>query len=127
MTRKDFLQTLALMGVAVLGGGSVISSCGQKEEEPQARRQPSRTTEKPQAAQAPSDPCSDVSGLTDTELVMRNETLKYAVTSPDPAKVCDNCKFWTKPVTGEACGGCQLIKGPIHPKGYCTSWFAMEG
>ena len=22
------------------------------------------------------------------------------------------------------CGGCTLVKGPIHPQGYCNSWAA---
>jgi hypothetical protein len=53
-------------------------------------------------------------------------TLKYVAVTPEPEKRCDNCKFWTAPEGGNPCGGCQLIKGPIHPGGYCTSWFTKE-
>jgi hypothetical protein len=57
---------------------------------------------------------------------MRNETLKYVPVSTEEGKRCDNCKFWEPAPEGEICGGCTLIKGPINPKGYCTSWFTRE-
>ena len=123
MTRKEFLQALGLFGFATLSGGSLLSSCGQKEEAMQTARQPAKA--KP-APKKPADPCADVSGLNEAELKMRNETLKYVARSPEANKLCDNCKFWEPPTAGEFCGGCELIKGPINPKGYCTSWFEQE-
>ena len=56
---------------------------------------------------------------------MRN-SLQYVDNSPYPEKLCKNCEFW-QPEGAAECGGCQLIKGPIHPMGYCTSWVAMQG
>lgn len=124
MTRKEFLELLALIG----GAGAIsgfVAACSKKEETPQvtARKAPAKSQPAARPQSAP-DPCSDVSGLSEADLKMRNETLQYAAQSPDPAKVCDNCKFWGAPTGGQECGTCQLIKGPIHPKGYCTSWFA---
>lgn len=106
INRKEFLQQLFFVGVASLAVGTRDAGAqGNTAKAP---------------ATKPADPCSDTKGLTDMELKMRNETLKYVADSPDPKKLCDNCKFW-QPPTG--CGTCQLIKGPIAPKGYCISWF----
>ena len=124
MTRQEFLR-LVFLGVAAGAGGSLLASCGGKEESSQSRGQ-SGGAPKTAAKPAVSDPCADVSGLTETDLKMRNETLKYVSVSPNPEQRCDNCKFWTQPASGETCGGCTLIKGPINPKGYCTSWFTAE-
>jgi len=125
MTRGEFLQGLAAMSLGVVGGSALISSCGGggKEEATEAANRPQQSQSA--ATSAAADPCSDVSALTDTELTMR-ETLKYAAQTSDPAKLCDNCKFWQPPTDGGPCGTCQLIKGPITPKGYCTSWFAAD-
>lgn len=42
--------------------------------------------------------------------------------SPYPDKICANCQLYVPAESPDQCGGCQLIKGPIHPNGYCTSW-----
>ncbi|MCS7206021.1 MAG: high-potential iron-sulfur protein [Leptospiraceae bacterium] len=65
--------------------------------------------------------CDDVSGLKPEEIKQRKD-LKYTDKSPDPKKLCSNCALWVPPKTKGACGGCNLIKGPIHPNGWCTSW-----
>ena len=124
MTRKEFLQSLLVLGFATAGAGTVLSSCGGGTEETAQTSGGSGTKSatKPVAAA----PCTDVSGLTEAELTMRNTTLKYVTQSTDPNKRCDNCKFWTPPEAGQTCGGCQLIKGPIHPKGNCSSWFTQD-
>lgn len=48
--------------------------------------------------------------------------LKYVDKTPIPSRTCDNCKPYIKPLVTEKCGGCKIIPGPIHPKGYCISW-----
>jgi hypothetical protein len=128
MTRKEFLQQLMFLGLVAGTGGSLLAGCGKKEESAEtaqtSARRPQATETAPEAATG--DPCADVSGLTEMELKMRKETLKYVAATPDPEKRCDNCKFWVPAETGGACGACQLIKGPIHPNGYCTSWFVQD-
>ena len=64
-----------------------------------------------------------MSGLTDTEVQMR-ETLAYVEESTVPEKNCENCQLFIVAEAGAACGGCQIIKGPIAPGGYCNSWAA---
>ena len=126
MTRVEFLQSLALIGFGVVSSGALISSCGGGGEEESTQTASRPKQRRPKESTSPADPCADVGGLTDTELTMRNETLKYVAESPEPGKRCDNCKFWEPAANGASCGGCQLIKGPINPKGYCTSWFIED-
>ena len=64
--------------------------------------------------------CTDETGLSDAEKSMRT-TLQYSDVSADPSKTCDGCALYTQGPAGK-CGGCTLLKGPIHPKGTCTSW-----
>jgi hypothetical protein len=116
MTRKEFLQVLCV-GLAAGAGGTLLASCAKKEDTPQT------TAQKTPTKSASADPCADLSALTPQDLTMRNETLKYTAKSTDPEKQCSNCKFWQAPEGGAVCGACTLIKGPINPKGYCTSWF----
>lgn len=121
MTRKEFLECLAVMG-CLAGTSAILAACGQKEETEPGTGAGTKTASKPAAE----DPCADLSGLTEGELKMR-ETLKYVAVSPEAGKRCDNCKFWQPPASEQGpCGSCTLIKGPIHPEGHCTSWFVRE-
>jgi len=122
MTRKDFLRLLCV-GLAAGAGSSLLAACSKSEES--AQKAETATREAP-SKPAAADPCADVSALTPAELTMRNDTLKYVSVSTEPEKRCDNCKFWLPSETGATCGGCTLIKGPINPKGYCSSWFVQD-
>ena len=51
------------------------------------------------------------------------QTLKYTDRSPDPNKLCNGCQHYL-PNTDADCGGCKLMKGAIHPAGYCTVFSA---
>ena len=99
-TRRNILK--GGLSLVVLGAGfsALSSACGGKKE---LR-------------------CDDTSGLSAQDLSMRT-TLKYVDASPQADKNCTNCIFF---VAGQpnACGTCKLVKGPISPKGYCTSWAA---
>lgn len=67
--------------------------------------------------------CTNVSSLSAGEQAARTG-LAYVDTSPHGAqKNCLNCNFYTEAPAGQ-CGGCTLIKGPIHPQGYCNGWAA---
>lgn len=69
------------------------------------------------------DSCNDVSGLSEPEKMTRN-ALQYVDRSPYPDKKCNGCNLYQAPPSVSQCGGCQVVKGPIHPEGYCTSWVA---
>jgi hypothetical protein len=108
------------MGAAVVGGGSILAGCGGGggDEADSGQQSASATT-------SAADPCSDTTGLTETDLQMRTN-LKYVKVSTEEGKNCANCKFYLADQFGEQCGGCQLFKGPVHPEGNCSSWFAKD-
>jgi hypothetical protein len=67
--------------------------------------------------------CQDVSGLSETDAELRNQ-LEYRDDSPyGEKKSCSSCAFYKAGKKNE-CGQCTLVKGPIHPLGYCNSWSA---
>ena len=69
--------------------------------------------------------CQDVSGLSEGDAELR-AALEYVDRSPyEGTRSCVNCAFF---VAGkkDQCGQCTLVKGPIHPLGYCNSW-AVKG
>jgi len=53
------------------------------------------------------------------------ETLHYTDHSPDPQKLCNGCQQYL-PNTDADCGGCKLMKGLIHPAGYCAAFSAKD-
>ena len=116
LSRKEFLKLMGLIGVAGIGSSAVLTSCGgDKGGETAPAAQKSEPA--PKAASG-DDPCGDLSGLTEVDIKTR-ENLKYAAVSADPKKECTLCNFW---IDGSPCGKCQIIKGPIHPKGTCNSF-----
>lgn len=114
-SRRTFLQRLAVLGTAGVVTPAVLSACGGGEEGGAQEG----------AGGEASFSCTDTSGLTEQEIQMRNNA-EYVDDSPHEDKTCDNCQLFTEPAGGEQCGGCQVIKGPIHPKGYCNLWVAAQ-
>lgn len=51
------------------------------------------------------------------------ETLHYTDHSTDASKLCNGCQQYL-PDTDRDCGGCKILKGPIHPAGYCAAFSA---
>jgi hypothetical protein len=109
------------MGLAVTGGASILAGCGGGGESESGGTSRETSTQTAGAA----DPCGDTTGLSDTDLQMRTN-LKYVVKSTEEGKNCLNCKFYLADQHGDQCGGCQLFKGPVHPDGNCSSWFAKD-
>jgi len=95
LTRRDMLA-----GVAALVTLPIAGSCGSKES---------------------NLVCSDTTGLTAAEIQTRT-ALGYKEQSPHADKTCDGCKFFTAPRQENGCGTCTIMRGKVHPKGYCNSW-----
>ena len=106
ISRKDFLKKGAVAGA--MGAAAVaLAYCKKKGGE---------------EASAPSaGGCSDVSGLTQAEKDTRAQ-LKYMDKSDQEGKACNGCALFVPAAAGAACASCNLVKGPISPEGYCTSW-----
>lgn len=118
-SRREFLQRLTLLGTAGVVTPMVLSACGGNGE------QGGDTTAGGEAASASDFSCTDTSGLSEQEIQMRNNA-EYVDDSPNADKRCDNCQLYTEPAGDAQCGGCQVIKGPIHPEGYCNLWVAQQ-
>ena len=69
--------------------------------------------------------CEGYDALTETDLQAR-AALNYVDKSPNPSQLCTNCRFYNRPGSGAACGGCQLFAGPVAPSGWCSSWAAIS-
>ncbi len=108
INRKEFLTTVGIVGAGLVFGTSFIASC--KKEEP-----------KKEEAKTEGPKCDDVTGLSQQDIEQR-KNLQYTDNSPDPTKLCSNCALFIEAKDNAPCGGCNLVKGPISPKGWCTSW-----
>lgn len=65
--------------------------------------------------------CTDVTGLSATDKATRS-AVSYKDKSVFAGKTCDNCIFYESSPEPSACAGCKIVKGPIHPEGYCNAW-----
>jgi hypothetical protein len=71
------------------------------------------------AASAAEKVCVDMKTL-DSGAKSIRDSLHYVEMSPDPAKTCGACGFFTEPKDG--CGSCMIFQGPANAKGHCESW-----
>ncbi len=104
ISRKAFLGKISMLGFAGAGAGVFLKGCGNGNGE-----------------EAAADPCGDLSGLSESDIQLR-ETLNYVAETPNPDERCDNCEYWVDDQHGPECGGCTLFAGPVHPAGWCSSW-----
>lgn len=103
INRRQFLERAALLG-AGLGAGALMIGC-------QSGGGGGGLT------------CTDTSGLAEADIQLRN-TSAYTDSSPEAGKHCSNCSLYTAGAEGE-CGSCTVLKGPVHPDGYCNLWAAQ--
>jgi hypothetical protein len=106
--RRNFIKSSVVLSFSGLGAVTFLSGCGNKKEEPGE-------------AKESSEPCSDLNGLTAAEKESR-ELYRYVPDSPHEDKKCHLCNYFIPPTGNAPCGTCQVVKGPINPDGYCTSW-----
>ncbi|HEY3498327.1 MAG TPA: hypothetical protein VGK73_26715 [Polyangiaceae bacterium] len=59
--------------------------------------------------------------LTPDEINVRT-TLGYTDHTPEPGKPCVKCTQYVPAPSADQCGTCKIMKGPIHPKGYCRAF-----
>lgn len=105
-TRRAFLKRTLTIGAVGLVTPGLLAACGGKQQN-NTGGQPSAST------------CQG-SG---PDSVTR-KALSYVDESPHADKTCANCRFFKAPSNDEACGGCEIVSGPIAPAGYCTAWAA---
>ena len=64
------------------------------------------------------------SSLTADDLKMR-ATLGYADKATDPGRPCVKCQQYLPAPAADQCGGCKLMKGPVHPNGSCNVFASL--
>lgn len=67
--------------------------------------------------------CAGPNNLTFSENSLRQAS-HYVEQSPDPAKDCTGCSFFSVGEGDGRCGKCEIFIGPVNAKGYCDSWAA---
>lgn len=122
-SRRSFLVSFckgaAAVSVATAFGSSFLSSCKKNQPANGAN------AESTPAVAGNTETCPNTSTLTEQENAIR-KSLNYTDTSKVPGRFCDNCKLYTLPPNKQTlCGGCKVIPGAIHPKGYCTAWIQL--
>lgn len=67
--------------------------------------------------------CTDTASLSPADTTVRT-ALGYVEPSSEAGKDCAGCvQFVPAPSDARAaCGTCKLMKGPIHPNGYCKAF-----
>ncbi|HQZ70274.1 MAG: high-potential iron-sulfur protein [Anaerolineae bacterium] len=109
LTRRNFIQRLAVVGTVVVGAGA-LAACGTEG---------AGTDTDDATALA----CTDVSALTEDEKTTRT-TLNYVDASVTEGKNCTNCQQFQPDAANAtaSCGKCLVVPGSINPGGYCDSW-----
>ena len=69
--------------------------------------------------------CNDTTSLSAADAATRT-TLGYVDKSPNDGQRCASCQQFVAAQESGACGGCKLLKGPIHPRGYCKAFAAKS-
>jgi len=118
LNRRTFFQRFLTIGAT----GSLALGCNhQRTSETVEEINP-----KPAVSEGQEFSCLDTSSLTETEASLR-QTFKYTDQSPEEGKNCETCALYVPSDDPTSCGGCNTIKGPIHPLGHCTIWAALTG
>ncbi len=110
-SRRDFLKRVGAMGAVF--AIAPLAGCARREADA-----PEAGSSEPAP---PSDPCADLSGLTEKQKEFRTEA-GYVAQTENPEERCDNCAFWVPSRGGAPCGGCTVLDGPFHPAGWCELW-----
>lgn len=114
--RREFIHHAGIFSLAGLGF-MILPGCTPDEREEIAAKPHNAI----QAAREAADPCNNLSELSMDDRASRM-TFKYEPMANDPTKLCVTCNFWIPDPKGGFCGGCTLVKGPVHPKASCMSW-----
>lgn len=102
---RRFLIRSAGVTCVGMAGSVLLAACSKKDEK------------------AKELSCNDTGSLAPADAELRTN-LKYVDRTADPSKVCSNCMQYVAAASPAQCGGCKLLKGTIHPNGYCLSWSA---
>jgi hypothetical protein len=120
-SRRGFLKRAAFIGAAGLMTPGLLSACSNEGSAERTDPDPSGNSME-QGAEV-TTACPATAELSAQDKATR-QSLNYVDESPEPEKFCTNCRFFKQPAATGACGGCEIVGGPIAAKGYCNTWVA---
>jgi hypothetical protein len=131
LDRRTFFKRAATLGAAVTGAGALLSACkseggGSADKSAGTSGGTGSAAKQPKGGGGGELNCMDAPDLTKAQKNTR-KSLKYADSSDKEGEYCDNCQYWEPAKNEGECGGCQVVPGPIHPKGWCSSWMKTKG
>ena len=121
-SRRLFLRQVITLGAAGLIGPGLLTGCSSENTAERIETeagQPDPTL----SGAAASGKCEESVELSAADIAAR-QAVNYVDEAPQADKTCANCRFFKQPTTGAACGGCEIVKGPIAAEGYCNAWVA---
>jgi hypothetical protein len=121
-SRRNFLKRAVFIGAAGLIAPGLLSACTGEGAAERAGAGASGSS--PEEVTKSTTVCAAPAELSALESATR-KALNYVDESPEPDKVCANCRFFKPSGANAACGGCEIVGGPIAPKGYCNTWAAQ--
>jgi len=124
LDRREFLRRAGYVGLITVGAGQIGTAC-KKRASGGGESKSSRGSEK-SGRSGDELSCTDTSDLSEDEINLR-EQHGYIDRTEIPDERCDNCNLYEEPDKEGTCGGCTLVPGPIHPKGWCEQWVAKSG
>jgi len=122
-SRRLFLKQAIAIGAVGLIGPGLLAACSNEQAAERIEAETGSTNQTSPEGTA-SSKCEGSAELSAGDVAAR-QAVGYVDESPHTGKLCANCRFFTRPAAGAACGGCQVVRGPIAPKGYCNAWVAQ--
>jgi hypothetical protein len=121
-SRRLFLKQIVAIGAAGLTVSGLLTSCSNENAAERGETETGSLDRTSPGATA-SGTCKESADLPAADRAAR-QAVNYEEESPHADKFCANCRFFKQPVTGAACGGCEIVKAPIAREGYCNAWAA---
>lgn len=121
-SRRLFLRQMVAIGAAGLIGPGLLTACSSENAAERIERETGQSDPTLSGAAA-SGKCEESDDLPAADITAR-QAVNYVDESSHPDNNCANCRFFKQPTAGAACGGCEIVKGPIAAEGYCNAWVA---
>jgi hypothetical protein len=110
-SRRAFLGRIAALGVAGIGGSTLLAACGDGADTAGGSEYPVVNA----------STCQGYDAL-DQQALASRQALNYQDSTPEEGQYCGNCRFQQAYDQDTNCIGCQLFAGPVSPGGWCQSW-----
>ncbi|MBI1878939.1 MAG: high-potential iron-sulfur protein [Chloroflexi bacterium] len=123
-SRRTFLKQVVAIGAAGLIAPRLLMACSNENAAERIETETGPTDQTLPGA-ATSGKCKESADLPAGDVAAR-QAVNYVDESPQTDKICANCQFFKQPAAGAACGGCEIVKGPIAPEDYCNAWVVQS-